>query len=843
MCFVDSNLLWFLFSRVVRDAGPTDRLVGAIYGPYRVQAYNAGVPQMVVSRDRHTWWYQGIQRIYRNAVVKYVKTVLQENYPQDWESIIRQPFGNEWATIVENADLPRRIGAINSPIQDPADYLGVNHFYNLFEAHYDLLFPTQDSTATQIRKQEKSTVLNWVKEIKIVRDPESHPPTRDMDFDDLIRQLDTARRICAKFDSQAAGELAAIKNELYSEGPTDFGPDVEEQSHRPPLQASLPPRESISPQFIGREDELAKLRDWLLDPNSRVWLLAGDGGKGKTAIAYQFATLIQQQSPKPFEFIIWLSAKQRHFVERKISNISDPDFSDLESALNYILTEYGLPEELSKDIDEKKRAVLEYMEELPALIILDDINSLEGDIVNSLSFFMSEAVKTRSKFLFTSRLIPFGMDTLTTQISGFPPQSDDGRRFVGSRVRLFGLDTTAFDTQTIDEVLTVTDGSPLYIEDLLRLALLGDNLRQVCAEWKDRKGAAARKYALGREFDRITPDARVVLLAAALYNAPVSTSEIAVAAGREFDGDRVRIALGELQNLFLVPKPRIVEDIPRFTLNQNTRELVLEVTRSTNPDRFERVSAAVKAASGRRPRRDRQDRIVVGSYIRQAVSLVKLEKFGEAEETIKRGLEDLPETPDLYGQLGWVYRRWMPSARVIDARACFKRAAALNCTSREMYYHWCQLEKEDGGWTRMAEAATTGLKVLKDNLDLEYFAGYAHSRQAHDLLTYDQLERAEDEAELAQHHLRKVLIDPEDLEPGQYRLHSMAYEAMALTVRTIARIATARGDENGTERNLRRLASTLKSWKAEHPDDPSYDKVKTASLWFHPRLHNLLNTP
>ena len=352
-------------------------------------------------------------------------------------------------------------------------------------------------------------MLSWAKEIKIVRDPESHPPSEDMDFDDVVRQLDTATRICSKFDKQAADELAALKSKLYSDLPADFGRDELEVSHRQPIQASLPPRESISPQFIGRRDELATLNNWLLDPASRLWLLAGDGGKGKTAIAYQFATLVQQQSPEPFEFIIWLSAKRRQFIGRKIADIPNPDFGDIESALDYILAEYGLPRELPVGVSEKKQAVMEYFDELPALIILDDINSLEGDIVNALSFFMTEAVRTRSKFLLTSRLIPFGMDTLTTQISGFPIRSEDGRKFVESRVRLFGLDPKAFDVRTVDNVLSVTDGSPLYIEDLLRLALLGDDLRRVCTEWRERKGAAARKYALGREFDRLTPDARV----------------------------------------------------------------------------------------------------------------------------------------------------------------------------------------------------------------------------------------------------------------------------------------------------------------------------------------------
>ena len=86
---------------------------------------------MVVIPDRHTRWYQGIQRIYRNAVVRHLRTTLRDEYPQDWESVLRKPFAKEWPIIVESANLPRRIGVISSTLRDEADYLGVNHFYNL----------------------------------------------------------------------------------------------------------------------------------------------------------------------------------------------------------------------------------------------------------------------------------------------------------------------------------------------------------------------------------------------------------------------------------------------------------------------------------------------------------------------------------------------------------------------------------------------------------------------------------------------------------------------------------------------------------------------------------------
>ena len=171
-------------------------------------------------------------------MVKHLRDRLRDKYPKDWETILRKPFAKEWLTIVENADLPRKIGAINSPLRDAADYLGVNHFYNLFDAHFELLFPPQGESDSQARRQEKATVLAWAKELKTVRDPESHPPSQDMDYLDAVRQLDTARRICSKFDRQAAGELDALISHLHSDRPTDFEHPENEAPHPRPIQTS-----------------------------------------------------------------------------------------------------------------------------------------------------------------------------------------------------------------------------------------------------------------------------------------------------------------------------------------------------------------------------------------------------------------------------------------------------------------------------------------------------------------------------------------------------------------------------------------------------------------------------
>jgi hypothetical protein len=74
-----------------------------------------------------------------------------------------------------------------------------------------------------------------------------------------------------------------------------------------PIDDTLPPPEVIVVGFVGREDELNQLRAWFAGPVLRRWLLAGDGGKGKSSLAYEFAQVIRTASPRDLFGVFWAS--------------------------------------------------------------------------------------------------------------------------------------------------------------------------------------------------------------------------------------------------------------------------------------------------------------------------------------------------------------------------------------------------------------------------------------------------------------------------------------------------------------------------------------------------------
>jgi hypothetical protein len=731
--------------------------------------------------------YTGIQRIYRNAVVRHVRSAFVTSYPADHLERLRKPFQKEWDDMKVSAEERRKTGELAAQIVDEYDLLGVNHFFNLFDAHHDVICPPAPGVDAGTLNAKKQALLNWVKQVKNLRDPLSHPSEEDFCYEDSFLVLDCARRVLVQLNlHKEADQIRQLAAEL------DGRPMIADSSAER-LDDSLPPRESIVIDFIGRQPELDVLWKWFDDPLRKKYLLAGDGGKGKSALAYQFAVAVKYRAPQPYAIVLWLSAKRRRFADGKTVPIEQPEFVDLDGALNILLQRYGFVEDLKHSIERRRERVLQLANEFPALIVIDDVDSLQGAGEDAIEFFLDQLSGTKSKLLFTSRRVLFGMATITLQVPGLADK--DAEDFIASRCKLLNIDASRV-RRYAKEIIQTTEGSPLYIEDLLRLAAVLSPEEAIGA-WKEKAGEEARRYALQREVELLTPRAREALLAACVISGPASLIEIRGITGSR--PDQLVPALGELQGLFLIPKPVLIEGEERYQINANTRLLINELFGST--DQWRRLDNARRSLKGELPTAGSKQ---VQGLIRQAVLMVRQHEQGNAEALLKGALVKYPNDANLLAFLGFVYKASEPP-RVADARETFRRASELKCSNVEMYKHWTRMESEQREWTRAAEAAERGLKWQADNRELLYAAGYARSRLARELAGGQHHERARQESENAHRLLERALKSPEALEVGERRLSSDLYRALALN-------CDALEDAAGVYRYL-------DLWLTEHPDD------------------------
>lgn len=77
-------------------------------------------------------------------------------------------------------------------------------------------------------------------------------------------------------------------------------------------------REAVeSAVFYGREEELTKLKQWILNDGCRLIALLGMGGIGKTSLA---AKLVEQ-TKEEFEYVQWLSLRNAPPVQEILSTL------------------------------------------------------------------------------------------------------------------------------------------------------------------------------------------------------------------------------------------------------------------------------------------------------------------------------------------------------------------------------------------------------------------------------------------------------------------------------------------------------------------------------------------
>jgi len=539
-------------------------------------------------------------------------------------------------------------------------------------------------------------------------------------------------------------------------------------------RGGLPTKESIVPQFVGRRTELALLWTWFRDTKSGRWLLAGEGGTGKTAIAYEFASQVVSVDPKEYLGVLWLSAKRREFIEGGVRPIDDPDFSCLDELCVKIASFVGETTHETPTPD----AVLDLVSSLPILIIADDVDSLSRDDEDAIEFLSFRLPNAGAKVLLTSRRVPFGLGTTSTTVPGLQGQAAE--EFIDSRIQMFDLDDNRFSKKRRKEIVDTTGGSPLFIEDLLRLAGIL-SVDQALKDWKSRRGNDAREYALGKELDQLPEEAQLVLLTCCLDATDgLTVPEISAITG--YSQDLVINSAGSVQKLFLLSKPRFIDGAERFAVSPNTRSLVL--ARFQGSDALRRLQSAYREASNKKV--TGIARSEVGRAMRHIFSLERLGQLEKAEAAVKSALQQYPSNADLIGQLGILLSQWKPHPRANEARENFRRASELRCNRERPYSKWAELELGLKEYSSASEAADVGLTLAGRTPKLLFLAGQARSLLGQELRRQVHQDRAATALREAR-ALLKASLEASEANSRERSTYRRALLALAHTERALGR--------------------------------------------------------
>ena len=746
--------------------------------------------------DNSTICYNAIQRHYRNAMVDLIRQNLIQEYGPSAVSELKQLFSKKdvqtgmtlWDKVKRAATERRSDGTeeVDVPIQDDFDLLGVEYFYNIFEKFFDILCPKHTAPPKE-KNQAKTTLLNWIRTIKNFRDPLSHPTTADFGFDDSANVLYCARKVLDFCElAEPAGQILKLERRLLG------GIHLAEDQ----IYTYLPLEDEVVRDFVGRQQELSKLNEWFENPHAKRWALSGEGGKGKSAIAYAFARSLASRADTGIDAVLWISGKRRRFIEGQTKDVNRPDFHDLSTAIQSIIEAYGFASEISGEPQSDKELCIQLLTDNPSLLIVDDIDTLVNEAEKAIEFLLMDIpVSTKSRILVTSRCALIGIQSSTTQVTGL--SINDAEEFIRSRCDLMGIPTSSV-LRLKDRVLEATDSSPLFIEDLLRLTQAGLDIERAIGLWSERRGEKARRYAMEREYERLEADAKQLLLALSLQDYCTVDH---LTNGLDWDLSRVTHALEQLKLMFLVPSRKQVEDDRQLALNQNTKKLVQEVFDDT--DSYRRVQRQMQAAMGQLAT-ERQEKQHVSQTLRKARLLANQCQPKEAERLLRNLLVEYPGRADIHANLGWVYKK---QGNVTDAREEFRRAHQLRCRDRDAYWHWSGLEAGAEEWTASEEKADFGLKVFPCDQGLLFRKGYALHRRAKEEHYQGTEEKAKKLCEIAISILEDSL-KARNAEEKNSSILAQTYRALMLTAEIL--------------KDGRRVQKYLAEWNHQCPSDDNY---------------------
>lgn len=482
-------------------------------------------------------------------------------------------------------------------------------------------------------------------------------------------------------------ELADKKQHLallYSERTIDFDETGKFRLQRDePLFNNLPDRNLICSKFVGREDIIEQLWHWLGDPLSYTKLLAGDGGKGKSSIAYEFSEEICKARPYTFESVIWLSGKRRQFIGHQnfFRDMPEIHFFDLHTLLKALADRLGVPDEDTENTTEThlKKALKMYLQELPSFVVIDDVDSLELNEQKKVVETVIQISGGESRFLLTTRMnTSYSSDACIT-VPGL--QFDEYKQLIAVCSERFKIE---IPRNKHEKLHRVTDGSPLFTESLVRLIKLGCSVDEAINRWKGESGDDARHAALVREIKLLSLESRRVLYALSLM-VEASATELRQVTG--YTLNKFEHCVNELSSLFLLKTPPIIQTEQRYSVSSNTAVLVSQNAADllADPRVIEKNIKELRSSSTQRKARELSR--TIGMSINQSIALIRDGRGEEALETIKLVLKRSPNHKDLlFAKARCLMKLPVPSLE--EARKTFRQAFNNGQRKSDFFNHW-----------------------------------------------------------------------------------------------------------------------------------------------------------
>ena len=495
------------------------------------------------------------------------------------------------------------------------------------------------------------------------------------------------------------------------------------------VQHNLPSREVICPKFVRRETLLDRLWAWLGDDLSHWRVIAGEGGLGKSSVAYEFSEQLLRYPEQPFDQILWLSAKKQQFdgIRDSYRRMPETHYESFEEFINTLCLRLGFREDEVSNAsqNDRRRMLREGLGLIPSFVVIDDVDSLTKDEQKKIGELVAWLSGNDSRFLITTRHNYIFSSASSETLAGF--ERDEFDEFLGILAEQIPY-VSSLTSKQKDKLFTTTLGSPLLTESVCR-QLKYSTFEDAITNWVTGKtGELARAAVLRKEVEQLGLEAKRVLVAASMLS---SASLVELSRVTDFPKSVVEAAIDELDSLFLVARPMIGGE-PRFAVNSTTARLVVDDASSLVAD-HKNLERRVKE-NHQEPNEDAGNvKKSKDSFVAAAIRQARAHFEEGAVEQAFRDLDDAfqrRKNPDLLSFKARLLLALDPP-RIDDARQSARDAYAAGCRHPSFFETWFQAEwavKQSTGALTAAEAAIRANIPSKQEWQIKLSA--AHSARS-----------------------------------------------------------------------------------------------------------------
>lgn len=491
------------------------------------------------------------------------------------------------------------------------------------------------------------------------------------------------------------------------------------------IEHNLPDKNQICPIFIGRMEIIQELWSWLSNDLQYTKVIAADGGKGKTSVAYEFCRLIVESGSELFDQIIWLTAKSKQFKAIYNSYIDTPEihYSDVETLLSEICIRTGsLPDETAElNYLQLQRLAKENLQIYRYLIVVDDVDSNVPDEQRRIMEIARVISNSSSRVLLTTRVNNMYSSDSAIILPGL--SGEEYKTLIQEHCR--NLHLQPFNDKNTYKLQEVSEGSPLFTESILRLCKLGLSLDDAINEWKGKSGDAVRVAALRKEVKELSQEAIKILITISVVG---TCSRTELRQYTDLENHDLERAMEDLGNLFLIKSIGFIESEPRFETSSSISKLVISIGDEILPNAEAFIAQVNEISVGLSDNAKlKSNNSEVGKVIRQCNSLIKEQRFDEARKIIKDILKKtrFKENSDIYFMAAKIQYE-DNEAKPESVRKSFVEAYVKGQKKPFFFEMWYQTEMKFGTANSIHDVCTNALKNISSN-DYQWCERYVYA--------------------------------------------------------------------------------------------------------------------